>query len=165
MGRSVMAAAVLAVLWPAGADGQREPVEAAMSVVAFMAGCWEGSAGPGRTILERYGPATENVMLGTTLFLRDERAISHELVELVRTEDGLIRMTPYPGGTESEHPFFLTHWTESSAVFEAPEHDFPKRIIYSRLPDGRLQARIDGGAEDPRPRTWVMAPVSCDPGG
>jgi hypothetical protein len=30
------------------------------------------------------------------------------------------------------------------AVFENPEHDFPRRIIYRLEPDGSLFARIEG---------------------
>jgi hypothetical protein len=33
---------------------------------------------------------------------------------------------------------------DSRAVFENPEHDFPKRIIYRLTPDGSLNARVEG---------------------
>jgi hypothetical protein len=41
---------------------------------------------------------------------------------------------------------------EGEAVFENLAHDFPKRILYRRLPDGGLLARIEGdGTEKQKP--------------
>lgn len=147
----------------ASAAAQTGPGTAEIQDLAFMAGCWRGDAGPGRHILERYGPLTENLMLGTTLFLQGQRAVMHELIEVARLDDGRIRMTPYPNGDESPDPFFLTALEENAATFEAPEHDYPKRIRYRLLDDDRLQATIDGGADDPDPGTWTMRRVRCEP--
>jgi hypothetical protein len=42
--------------------------------------------------------------------------------------------------------FKLTGFDGREAIFENPEHDFPKRVLYRRDPDGSLTARVDGGA-------------------
>lgn len=132
-----------------------------LDAVAFMEGCWRGDQGPGAYMEERYGPALENLMLGTTVYVRDGRAVQHELTEIVLLGDGRVRLTPYPGGTESADPFFLTGG-DGEAIFEAPAHDYPKRIRYRRLGD-RLEASIDGGPDDPEPRVWTLRRVTCDP--
>lgn len=93
-----------------------------LDAVAFMEGCWRGDQGPGAYMEERYGPALENLMLGTTVYVRDGRAVQHELTEIVLLGDGRVRLTPYPGGTESADPFFLTGG-DGEAIFEAPAHD------------------------------------------
>jgi hypothetical protein len=69
-------------------------------------------------------------------------------------------MTPFPRGNRSPDGFRLTQLGADTAVFEAPEHDYPKRIVYARSAAG-LTARIDGGAEDTVPRIWPMTPVAC----
>jgi hypothetical protein len=142
-------------LYPQGA-----PVPADMDAVRFMEGCWRADQAGG-FMYERYGPVTANLMLGATLFVRGDTAVSHELAEIVRLDDGTVRLTPYPNGQESADAFYLTEHDDAMATFEAPEHDYPRRIQYRRLGPERLQARIDGGAEDPEPRVWVMTRVPC----
>ena len=39
----------------------------------------------------------------------------------------------------------LTRASSTEAVFENPQHDFPKRIIYRKGADDSLTASIDGG--------------------
>jgi hypothetical protein len=41
--------------------------------------------------------------------------------------------------------FKLTRVSGSEVVFENPEHDFPKRIIYRKTADDGLTASIDAG--------------------
>jgi hypothetical protein len=42
-----------------------------------------------------------------------------------------------------------------SASFANDQHDFPKRVTYERLADGRLQARVDDGREGGRREEWI----------
>lgn len=157
----VAAATTAALLVGSAILDDRPKTAADLDAVAFMEGCWRGEQGPGAYMEERYGPALENLMLGTTVYVRDGRAVQHELSEIVLLEDGRIRLTPYPGGRESADPFFLTGG-DGEAIFEAPEHDYPKRIRYRRAGDS-LWASIDGGSDDPEPRTWALRRVGCDP--
>lgn len=149
------------VAMPGPLGGQAAAVAAEMDAVRFMEGCWRGEQGDGGHMHERYGPLTANVMLGATLFVRGQTAVAHELAEIVRLEDGTIRLTPYPNGEESADAFYLTEHDHGRVTFEAPEHDYPRRIQYRRLDPERLEARIDGGASDPEPRVWVMTRVPC----
>jgi hypothetical protein len=41
--------------------------------------------------------------------------------------------------------FRLTMIDDSTAVFENPDHDFPKRITYARSGADALTAKVDGG--------------------
>jgi len=57
------------------------------------------------------------------------------------------RENPYPVA------FRLVETTEDAVTFENPAHDFPKKIIYAKGPDGSLIASIEGpvdGQEAPR---------------
>jgi hypothetical protein len=70
-----------------------------------------------------------------------------------------LTLLPFPGGRPSELAFRLTRASGDSAVFEAPEHDSPKRIVYSRAAaaDGAvLVARIDDGKDSTRAMEWSM---------
>ncbi|HSR43478.1 MAG TPA: DUF6265 family protein [Longimicrobiales bacterium] len=135
--------------------------------VGFLAGCWEGSfrARDGRPgiIEERYTPPSENLVLGTTRYLVDGRAVQFELTT-IRRVDGEVLLLPYPGGTPSEHAFRLTDSGPGRALFEAPEHDFPKRIRYERG-GTTLRARVDGGEGSPSVQEWEMRAAPCTPEG
>ncbi|NNM04550.1 MAG: hypothetical protein HKO65_05555 [Gemmatimonadetes bacterium] len=143
------------------------PSAPSLADLAFMSGCWNGSFqshdGEG-VIEEHYTSPSENVILGTTRYLLDGRAVQFELTTLRAGEDGVITMLPYPGGERSPDGFRLTRVIRTGeaveAVFEAPEHDFPKRVIY-RGDGDELVARIDGGEGSDQASTWEMRPVAC----
>lgn len=162
--RRLLALGAMGILTAAPGQLQPQglPVPADMDAVRFMEGCWSAAQGAGGFVHERYGPLTANVMLGATLFVRGDSAIAHELAEIVRLDDGTLRLTPYPDGSESPAAFYLTEHEGATAMFEAPQHDYPRRIQYRRLGPERLQARIDAGPDDPDPRIWVMTRVACE---
>lgn len=135
----------------------------ALSDLGFMSGCWEGSFGSGErqgVIEERYTSPSINIMLGTTRYLREGAAVQFEFT-LIEAGEGGVAMTPYPRGNRSEHSFRLTTVDGRRAVFEAPEHDFPKRIIYDGGVEGMLSATIDGGEGSAQGSTWRMSSVKC----
>ncbi len=132
--------------------------------LAFMAGCWQGATtvrgGPG-AIEERYTPPSRNMILGTTRYSTAAGLTASYEFTLVQADSAGIVMVPFPGGRRSEHDFRLTRVSGDTAVFEAPEHDYPRRITYLRDAAGALVARIDAGADDPSPRSWRMLRQAC----
>ena len=51
----------------------------------------------------------------------------------------------HPKGQCPGTDFKLTRASATEAVFENPQHDFPKRIMYRKNGDDALNASIDGG--------------------
>ncbi|HEU4390653.1 MAG TPA: DUF6265 family protein, partial [Blastocatellia bacterium] len=86
--------------------------------------------------------------------------VNYEFTRVEKTASGIL-MTPYPGGRPSEHSFRLTSLKNGEAIFEAPEHDYPKRIIYRANADGTRTARIDGGPDDKKGKEWLMSAMPC----
>lgn len=130
-----------------------------VDVLSFMTGCWRGPI-EGGFMEEIYTETADNLMLGTTRTVRGDTVVSFELTRIERRKDGIF-LAPYPNGQPSPDPFRLTQITGDEALFEAPEHDFPRRIRYRRQADGSLQARIDDGNDDGRAMEWTMAPGPC----
>ena len=54
--------------------------------------------------------------------------------------------------------FKLTKLAAREAVFENPQHDFPKRVTYRKNPDGSLTASIDGG-EGTKSQSFAFVPI------
>lgn len=155
-------AAVLALLLVPAAPLAAQVPQATLDRLAFMAGCWSAPvvmrAGTG-TLEERWTPPSTNTMQGMSRWLLDGRTVDFEFTLVTRDSAGVV-MTPFPRGNRSADGFRLTRVDGDTAVFEAPQHDYPKRIIYARSAAG-LTARIDGGAEDANPRIWPMTPAAC----
>lgn len=162
-GLSRIAIALALILATAQVAAQNEQGADEMSGLSFLSGCWKGAFGGGAgTIEEFYTAPSKNLILGATRYLREGNTVQYEFTRIESTAQG-IAMTPYPNGRPSQHSFLLTSLTSGRAVFEAPEHDYPKRIIYRTSPEEGLTARIDGGADDPKPRQWRLSPAPCGP--
>lgn len=151
---------VLALLAPGWGARAQEPPRPSLDDLAFMAGCWRGEFGADGVIEELYMRPAGGLMLGITRFLRNGRAVDHEFARIVEDSAGVV-LTPFPGGSPSPARFRLTGADGRNAVFEAPEHDFPKRILYRENADGTHTARIDGGEGSEEAREWVMRPARC----
>ena len=158
-----IAVALSALLAPlhAGAQATSRPT---LDSLAFMAGCWRSEASGGSGLEEFYTAPSENLILGVSRFLRGGRAVQFEFSRITADSTGIV-LLPFPSGRPSEHPFRMTAVGGGQVLFEAPEHDFPKRIRYTRGNDGSLTARIDGGANDSRAQEWRMLPFACGPRG
>ena len=152
-----LAALFLLALFLSGAPaGAAQPT---MRELAAFGGCWrtEGAA----YTEEIWSAPTANLMLGLSLTVRDGKSVEFELARVEPGADGRIVLTPYPGGQPSEHGFVLTSLRDGEAIFEAPEHDYPKRILYRSSSDGSRTARIDGGAQDTGGQEWRFRRVAC----
>jgi Domain of unknown function (DUF6265) len=156
---SVICMLGLALLATAAASARAQEPEA-IERVGFMVGCWRGNF-LSRTIEERYTPAWGGLILGTTRYLQGDRATNFEFSHIA-AEGSTVVLTPYPGGERSEHPFRLSSGESGNAVFEAPEHDFPKRVLYEAAPGDSLIARVDGGEGSDDWMEWRMGRIDCD---
>lgn len=77
----------------------------------------------------------------------------YEFLRIAPNERGAIVYYSMPGGRAPATEFALTGHAGQRAVFENPEHDFPKRIIYARDGD-EMTARIDGGEGSEQAMEW-----------
>jgi hypothetical protein len=154
-----IAVALFALCAPLPVAGQA-PSRPSLDSLAFMAGCWRSEAAGGSGLEEFYTAPSENLILGMSRFLRGGRAVQFEFSRITADSTGIV-LLPFPSGRPSEHPFRMTAVGGGQVLFEAPDHDFPKRIRYTRGTDGSLTARIDGGASDTRAQEWRMLPFTC----
>lgn len=163
--RSTSIGVLMLLILCTGAEAAAQEDRIDLDALAFMSGCWEGSfqSRKGAGVMEeRYTEPSENLMLGTTRYLVEGRTTQYELTVIRLTDEGDVLLTPYPGGERSEHSFRLGTASTGRAVFDAPEHDFPKRIVYELLSDGTLQATIDDGPGGSRSTSWELRRTSCD---
>jgi hypothetical protein len=115
---------------------------ASVDQLAWLSGCWAsegGEAGSG----EQWMAPAGGTMLGTARTVKGGKTVAWEFVQIRALGDGRLAYVAKPHN-QPEAAFPLLSLTENEVVFEAPEHDFPQRIIYRRQGSEGLQARIEG---------------------
>lgn len=138
---------VLPIAWMAArgiAAGKIRQSDSAadLAKLAWISGSWISP--PGKTqIEEHWTDVGGNMLLGVGRTLSGGKTVFFEFLRIEARPDGVYYVAQ-PGGRPATD-FKLTRLTANEALFENPAHDFPKRILYRRNPDGTILARIDGG--------------------
>jgi len=111
--------------------------------VSWIAGDWQTPAGGRRQIEEHWTAAAGGSMMGVSRTIAGDKTVEFEYLRIEQRADGIYYVA-HPKARCPGTDFKLTRASASEAVFENPQHDFPKRIIYRKTEDG-LTASIDGG--------------------
>lgn len=146
---------------PAPTVGPQSAARSQLSDLGFMAGCWRGVTRSGTTIEEFYTSPSSNLIVGATRYIRDGRTVDFEFTRIDQTDSGAV-ITPHPKGARSVS-FVPKTMEPNRAVWENPTHDFPQRILYARVADDTLVARIEGRTPSgDRVLEWRMARATCE---
>ena len=115
-----------------------------ISDLSWLAGDWQTAAGGRAQIEEHWTKAAGGTMIGMGRTLARDKTYEFEYLRIEQREDGIYYVA-HPKGQCPGTDFKLTRASATEAVFENPQHDFPKRIIYRKTGDDALAASIDGG--------------------
>lgn len=98
------------------------------------------------TIVESWQKISENQYAGKSWIVKDGDSVLSE-TEILSFDDGVINYTSTVANQNQGKAvsFALTKAENNTYVFENPQHDFPKRIIYQFINDNELTASIDDG--------------------
>jgi hypothetical protein len=111
--------------------------------VSWLQGCWRSDNGQ-TTIEEQWMAPRGGSMLGMGRTVRGGKTADYELV-LIAEQGGRLAYKAHPAGQPSA-TFLSSTASDTSVVFENPEHDFPQRVGYRREGSDALQAWIEGKA-------------------
>jgi hypothetical protein len=125
------------------APNERLSMEPRIADLDFLEGTWLGSDGES-SWESIYTSTTGGQVLGASKEMRMGRTIMIDFEHFYERE-GKLRMTPYPFGNRSVE-FTMTSFdaAKRQAVFENPEHDFPKKFTYQRATDKALRIELVG---------------------
>ena len=111
--------------------------------LSWMSGDWQTAAGGRTQIEEHWTAAAGGSMMGVSRTVAGDKTVEFEYLRIEQREDGIYYVA-HPKARCPGTDFKLTRASASEAVFENPQHDFPKRIIYRKTDEG-LTASIDAG--------------------
>jgi len=111
--------------------------------LAWLAGTWRMGR-PTGFVEETWIPAAGGGMLGVGRTISDGRMVSFEFVRIEQRGDRLVYIAQ-PGG-RSGTEFEMADQSADHVLFENPEHDFPKWVLYERRTDGTVMATVGDDA-------------------
>lgn len=134
--------AALGVLVVPRSTASPEDAQPKITNLAWLAGHWEG---------ERDGRVTEEVWLAPAggFLLGMNRTVSKagkgqfEFLRIEERPDGIVYVASPSGQATTDFPLVEAH--DGYALFENPEHDFPKSVEYRRDAEGALHVRAARG--------------------
>ena len=127
-------------------DARAQEAEGAvptLAQVSWLSGCWVSSS-LGVSIEEYWMPPRGGTMLGVSRTVRGDETTGYESV-MIREVDGRLLYEAHPSGQASA-VFEATRSSGEAVTFENPQHDFPRRIVYSRVGADSIRAEVDDGA-------------------
>lgn len=135
--------------------------ELELSKLAWLAGCWNSESAESGSV-EHWLPLAGGSMLGVSRTVKKGVTVAFEFMELRTLADGTLAFIAHPSAQRSA-TFPVLRISETEAVFENAQHDFPQRVAYARVGETELLARIEG-TRNGRLRVieFPMRRVSCD---
>lgn len=115
-----------------------------LSEISWIAGDWQTAPGGRAQVEEHWTNAAGGTMMGLSRTVAGEKTVEFEYLRIEQRADGIYYVA-HPKARCPGTDFKLTKASATEAVFENPQHDFPKRITYRKTADDSLTASIDGG--------------------
>jgi Domain of unknown function (DUF6265) len=112
-----------------------------------LEGVWKMNTKRG-AIFEEWKKIDKNYLQNKGYMIKGKDTIVNERVALTNTNAGIF-YTSMVEDQNNKQPiaFKMTKAENDMFVFENPQHDFPKRIIYKMVTADSLHAYIDDGTE------------------
>jgi Domain of unknown function (DUF6265) len=114
---------------------------ASIATLDWLAGNWIQSAN-GRTVRERWSGPYGGALLGVGATTKGDKLGSYEFFRIAKTADGVSYFASPNAAPPTE--FKAIELCAARVVFKNKVHDFPQRVIYTKGPNGTLDARIEG---------------------
>ena len=140
-------ALLFALLASASHDAPGALDRGALDRVAWLGGCLEMRQGD-RIVEEQRMAPRGGSMLGMSRTTSPAGLVEYELT-LIRERDGVLVFEAHPSGQPAA-VFKAVAATGDSAVFSAPQHDYPQQVGYRRVGTDSVIAWIDGSSRGKR---------------
>jgi len=132
------------------AHAQAPAAKPTLQDFAWLAGHWRIEQA-GSQVDEHWMAPAAGLMMGMARNVQAGKVREYEFTLLRQEPNGDILYIASPS-KQAETAFKLTSLRNGEAVFENPEHDFPKKVVYALQADGSLLAAIEGPGRDGKPR-------------
>jgi hypothetical protein len=135
---------VLFVIAAAFSSCKKESKENKLKTMDWLVGTWENNSEFGQ-MQENWEKINDSVFRGTSYLIKEKDTLNSESIAL-EIKDDQVLYVPIVKGQNNDQPivFLLTKQTTKQLVFENPNHDYPKKIVYNKITADSLVAVISG---------------------
>jgi hypothetical protein len=109
--------------------------------LGWLTGCWERRTASS-VVEEHWSPANAGTLLGFSRTVRRDTVVEYEFLRLYSIGDTLV-YEAHPS-RQARTEFRAIPPFEPEIAFANPAHDFPTKIVYRRVGNDSLVARIEG---------------------
>jgi hypothetical protein len=110
----------------------------------WLLGNWETKTDFG-ILSENWNKLNDSTFQAKSCFLKDKDTIHNESIILQQKGETFIYTTTIKGQNDDKPiRFELTANNENELVFENLKNDYPQKISYTKMPDGKLTTEISG---------------------
>jgi hypothetical protein len=110
----------------------------------FLRGTWVTED---KEIYEHWDKLNDHCMKGFSYRISNGKMTVNEYLDITRTENGIIYTAYVLKQNQGEGIKFNLTQGDSVFVFENPDHDFPKQIVYRKLSDSEIMVRVSDGGQ------------------
>jgi hypothetical protein len=123
---------------------KKESKENKLKTMDWLVGTWENNSEYG-DMQENWEKINDSVFRGTSYLIKVKDTLHSESIALESKDDQVLYI-PIVKGQNNDQPvvFLLTKQTPKQLVFENPNHDYPKKIVYNQITADSLVAVISG---------------------
>ena len=156
---AVALAVMLMIMWSMRASRQTRAAGAKPTIaeLAWISGDWQTAAGGRAQIEEHWTLPAGGTMIGMGRTVAGNKTVEFEFLRIEQRGDDIFYVAN-PNANCPQTDFKLTDLSGQEVVFENPGHDYPKRVIYRKNPDGSLVASVDAG-EGTKSQSFSYMPV------
>lgn len=110
----------------------------------FLRGTWKME---NQEVYEHWDKLNDRTMKGFTYKMADDLMVITEYLDLSRTGNEITYTATVLNQNQGKGITFYHTPSDSSFVFENPEHDFPKRIEYRKISDKEIFVTVSGSGD------------------
>lgn len=115
---------------------------AAEKSLSFLAGTWKIE---GRNSFEVWEKSANSILKGKAYKLLDGKEVISETFEIKSIDRKIFYLATVPDQNNGATVrFALTAYKNNEFVFENPEHDFPKKMVYKKISRNELFVQVAG---------------------
>lgn len=123
-------------------EDEKKPQE--IDKVQWLTGVWENKSKEG-LLTENWSRENDTVFNAACYFVHGKDTLHNEKIRLIQSDNAII-YSPTVKGENGNKPvhFKMTSINADELVFENPKHDYPQKIVYTKITADSLITKISG---------------------